>query len=190
MGNDPEKKNGKMTSRPERVPLRDSLSFMISAAITDAAVFNHYVLKEYAPRCQGPLGISKNPAKHTIENCLYDEICGWLDAPSVTGISILDITVGDPAFQNQVLSDDPRINFREVVDLLYDVCKLQASSRGEGALASVDRVRLEQLKERCRWLLKNIQKVAQDEPGSVKAQGSLGTGVPKRRNAGGLPPAP
>lgn len=173
-----------MTSRPERIPLRDSLSFMISAAITDAAVFNHYVLKEYAPRCQGTLGISKNPAKHTLENCLYDEICGWLDAPSVTGISILDINVGDPAFKNQVLSDDPRVNFREVVDLMYDVCKLQASSRGDGACVSVDRIRLEQLKERCRWLLKNIDKVAPNEQGAVKETRPVGPGVRKKRGAG------
>jgi hypothetical protein len=185
-----EEKERQMSLKPERVTLRDSLAFTIHATITDAAVFNHYILKEYAPRCQGVLSQSRSPAKHTIENCLYDEMCGWLDAPAITGISVLDIRMGDSAFINHSLSDDPRINFREIVDLLYDVCKLQASARGEGSTVSVDKVRLEQLKERCRWLLKNVDKVGSNEPATAKAPGAVGAGVRAKRDSGGLPPAP
>lgn len=179
-----------MSAKPERIPLRDSLAFTIHATITDAAVFNHYILKEYAPRCQGALGHSRTPAKHTIENCLYDEMCGWLDAPAITGISVLDIRMGEPAFINHILNDDPRINFREIVDLMYDVCKLQASARGDGTTVSVDKLRLEQLKERCRWLLKNVDKVGSNEPPVPKASRAMGSGVREKRGSGGLPPAP
>lgn len=176
--------------KPERIPLRDSLSFTISAAITDAAVFNHYVLKEYAPKCQGPLAISKSPAKHTLENCLYDEICGWLDSPTVTGISILNIEVGPPAFKNHALSNDPRINFREIVDLMYDICKLEASSKRNGTVAMVDKVRLEQLKEKCRWLLKHVDKVDLDESKPEKPLKQMGDSLRERRLSGGLPASP
>ena len=41
-----------ITNSPLRVPLKAGLVFNITATISDAAIFNHYVLKEYAPRVQ------------------------------------------------------------------------------------------------------------------------------------------
>ena len=60
--------NGSIAVDPKRMYLREGLEFNIRVSITDVASFNHYVLKEYAPRCQGTLSISKSPAKHTLEN--------------------------------------------------------------------------------------------------------------------------
>lgn len=166
---------------PERVALKGGLTFTITAAITDAAVFNHYVLKEYAPRCQGPLALSKSPAKHTLENCVYDELCGWLDAPSVTGLSILNIELGPAAFKNQTLNEDPKINFGEILDLMYDVVKLETWAKQHGAYLIVDKERLEQLSERCRLLLKYVDKVGFDEPSSKKTSKQMGPGLRKGR---------
>jgi hypothetical protein len=173
------KKNKTMSDDiPQRVLLRDALEFTIRAAITDVSVFNHYILKEYAPKCQGPLAISKNPAKHTLENCVYDEICGWLDAPTVTGISILDIHLGPSAFKNQILSNDPKkIYFREIVDLMYDVCKLQVSAKQQGRNVLVDKIRLEQLKERCKTILKNIDGVEFNGTEPQKISRQVGSGL-------------
>jgi hypothetical protein len=149
--------------KPERIPLRDSLSFTIQAAITDSAMFYNYIIKEYAPKCQGPLSFSKSPAKHTLENCLYDELSGWLDSPTTTGISILSIELGSPAFTNEILNEDPRINFREFIDLLYDICKLEASSKKNLNFVMVNKARLEGLKQRSKWLLQHVDKVKFDE---------------------------
>ena len=172
--------------RPERVPLRESIGFTIKVAVTDASVFNHYILKEYAPRCQGVLGISKSPAKHTLENCLYDEICGWLDSPTVTGISILSVKIEDPVFKNEILVDEPRINFREIVDLMYDICKLEASASKDERKATVDRVRFKQLKERCKWLLDNVDKVDFDDSDPKKTSESMGASLREGGGASGL----
>jgi hypothetical protein len=188
MDTDSNKKGKEMSDpKPERIPLRDSLSFTIQAAITDAAMFNNYILKEYAPRCQGPLGLSKSPAKHTLENCLYDELSGWLDAPTITGISILSIELGPPAFKNQVVNDDPRINFREFVDLVYDICKLEASAKKNSNFVMVDRGRLEELKQRSKWLLQHVAKVEFNEPKSEKTSRQVGNSLRERRISSGLP---
>jgi len=161
-----------INDKPERMPLKDTLKFTIQIAITDASIFNHYILKEYAPRCQGPLAISKSPAKHTLENCLYDEICGWLDAPSITGISILDIQASSSAFKNEILNNDPKIYFREIVDLLYDICKLQVSGKQESSNILVDKVRFEHIKEKCKTILKNVDRVEFNgtEPAKISKQ--------------------
>jgi len=176
--------------KPERIPLRDSLSFTIQAAITDAAMFNNYILKEYAPKCQGPLGLSKSPAKHTLENCLYDELSGWLDSPTITGISILSIELGPPAFKNSVVNDDPRINFREFVDLVYAICKLTTSAKKNSNFVLVDRERLEELKQRCKWLLQHVAKVEFDEPEYGKTSRQVGNSLREKRISGGLPTPP
>jgi hypothetical protein len=184
-----EKDKAMSDDRPERVPLKDALEFTIRAAITDASVFNHYILKEYAPRCQGPLAISKSPAKHTLENCVYDEICGWLDAPSITGISILDIHVGPPAFRNEILSSDPKVHFREIVDLMYDMCKLQVSAKQQGSNVLVDKIRLEQLKERCKTILKNVDRIEFNGTEPQKTSRQVGSGLRTKGVPSGLPSA-
>lgn len=169
---------------PQRVSLRDSLTFNITVTITDAAVFNHYVLKEYAPRCQGPLAISKSPAKHTLENSIYDECAGWLDNPSVTGLTVLNVEMTNPAFKNHTLNEDPKINFREILDLMYDIVKLETSAKKHGAYLIVDKERLEQLSEKCRMLLKHVDKVELNESNSKKNSQQVGTGLRKRRVLG------
>lgn len=177
-------------TKPERIPLRDSLAFTIKAAITDASAFSQYVLKEHAPKCQGPLAISKSPAKHTLENCLYDEICGWLDTPTTTGISILSIEVGPPVFKNAILNEEPRVNFREFLDLGYDICKLQVSAKTDLNHVLVDRERLEQLKQRAKWLLEHADKVEFDEPSPQKTSRQVGDSLRERRVSGGLSTPP
>jgi|LakMenEpi13Jul12_1017406.scaffolds.fasta_scaffold00752_2 hypothetical protein len=177
-------------SKPERIPLRDSLAFTIKAAITDASAFSQYVLKEYAPKCQGPLAISKSPAKHTLENCLYDEICGWLDTPTITGVSILSIEVGPPAFKNHILNEEPRVNFREFIDLGYDICKLETSAKKNSNFVLVDRERLEQLKQRAKWLLEHADKVEFHESKPQKTSRQVGNSLRERRLPGGLPTPP
>lgn len=169
---------------PERIALKGGLTFTITAAITDASVFNHYVLKEYAPRCQGPLALSKSPAKHTLENCVYDEICGWLDAPSVTGLSVINVELNSPLFKNQILNEEPKINFGEILDLMYDVVKLETWAKQHGAYLIVDKERLEQLSQKCKLLLKHVDKVEFDEPPSKKNSKQVGTGLRKGRVPG------
>ena len=166
---------------PERISLRDGITFNIIASITDVSVFNHYVLKEYAPKCQGPLAISKYPAKHTLENCIYDECCGWLDNPSITGLSILNVELTNPAFKNYTLNDEPRVTLREMLDAMYDIVKIETSAKKHGAYLIVEKERLQQLSEKCRLLLKHVDKVDVHDSSSKKNSKQVGTGLRERR---------
>lgn len=175
-------KSGKvMNDVPERISLKDGLTFNITVAITDAAIFNHYVLKEYAPRAQGPLAISKSPAKHTLENCIYDECSGWLDNPSMTGLSVLQVNLTNPAFKNHTLNDEPKVSFSEIIDLMYDVVKLETWAKKHGAYLIVDKERLQQISEKCQMLLKHVDKVDVHEPTSKKNSKQVGTSLRERR---------
>ena len=175
---------------PERVSLKNFIEFNIRAAITDASTFNHYILKEYAPKCQGTLSTSKHPGKHIVENCIYDELCGWLDAPTVTGISILDIKVNTNALSNSLIKEDPKIDFREIVDLLYDMCKLAVSAKESGTYLAVNAVKLNSIKDKCKYLLSNIDSVEIDGLQPQKSSDQVGVGVRKRRVPRRLPTAP
>ena len=174
---------------PIRIPLKEGLEFTIRAAITDVAVFNHYILKEYAPKCQGVLGISKAPAKHTLENCLYDEVCGWLDSPTLTGLAILEVNLGPVAFKNYSLNADPKLNFREIVNLLYDTSKVGTPPRKGEESVLVSRADLEQLKSRAKHLLKYIDKVGPNGQ-APEISPSVGSRLREKRIPGGLPSSP
>lgn len=153
------------TNTPLRVPLKAGLVFNITATISDAAIFNHYVLKEYAPRVQGSLAFSKNPAKHTLENCLYDEISGWLDAPTVTGISIVNIDLVLPTVEELTLNEEPKISFSEIVDFLYNMYKVLNSGAVEaGSRKSFKEAQVVELKDKIKWILKNTSLVDFNEP--------------------------
>lgn len=153
-----------ITNSPLRVPLKAGLVFNITATISDAAIFNHYVLKEYAPRVQGSLAFSKNPAKHTLENCLYDEISGWLDAPTVTGISIVNIDLVLPTVEEPTLNEEPKISFSEIVDFLYNMYKVLNSGAVEAGRKSFKEVQVVELKDKIKWILKNTGLVDFNEP--------------------------
>lgn len=174
----------------EKLTLKEGLKFTITAAITDVAIFNHYVLKEYAPRAQGNLALSKNPAKHTLENCLYDEISGWLDMPTITGISVLNIEADASAFPNPTISEDPKISFSDIVALLYNVCKLNSICKKNSKLCQVDSEQLQELKEKAKQILQHLDKAAVNvnapkkksthtKMGSGVFEGSLSDGLPK-----------
>lgn len=176
-----------MNEAPEKVSLKDGLKFTITATVTNASTFNHYVLKEYAPRAQGTLALSKSPAKHTLQNCLYDEIAGWLDSPSVTGISILDVKVEDLAFKNKTLNADPKISFSDIIDLLYNVCQLGMQDRNKSPSCNVDEEQLQEIREKAKYILQHVDKVVTDgsskEPiskmGAGLRQGSISRKLPK-----------
>ena len=174
---------------PEKVSLKNFIELNIRAAITDASTFNHFILKEYAPKCQGTLSSSKNPAKHTVENCIYDELCGWLDAPTVTGISILNIKISNAALPNALIKEEPKIDFREIVDLLYDMCKLAVSAKESGDYLAVNASRLNSIKDKCKYLLSNIDSVEIDGLQPQKSSDQVGVGVRKRRVSRRLPTA-
>jgi len=148
-----------MNNKPEKIALKEGVKFTITAAITDAAVFNHYILKEYAPRVQGSLAFSKNPAKHTLENCLYDELSGWLDMPTITGLAILDIQATSDGFKNTVIHQDPKICLSDIVDLLYNICKLNSVCKNNSTVCSVDKQHLQELKDKAKIILQIIDKV-------------------------------
>jgi hypothetical protein len=168
-----------MSDNPERVSLKDGLKFTITAAVTNASTFNHYVLKEYAPKVQGVLAISKSPAKHTLQNCLYDEIAGWLDSPSITGISILDVEVSDPAFKNKTLNADPKIMFSDIIDLLYNVCQLGVQDRNKSPSCNVDEEQLQDIRQKAKYILQNIDKVV-THGGSKEPISEVGSGLRQR----------
>lgn len=180
-----------MNKAIEKLTLKEGLKFTITAAITDAATFNHYVLKEYAPRAQGNLALSKNPAKHTLENCLYDEISGWLDMPSTTGISILNIEADASAFQNTIISEDPKISFSDIVALLYNVCKLNSTCKPNSRLCQVDSEQLQELKEKAKQILQHLDKAGfyVDAPKKKSIPTKVGSGVFEGPLSNGLPEA-
>lgn len=180
-----------MSDKPERMTLKEGLKFTITAAITDAAVFNHYVLKEYAPRVQGSLAMSKNPAKHTLENCLYDEIAGWLDMPTVTGLSILNIEAESSAFKNTIIKQEPRISFSAIVDLLYNISKLSSTCKANSSICSVDAQQLQELKDKAKWILQHVDKVVVDGDAPEKRSiPKVGSGVLEGAVSGRLPKTP
>ena len=153
-----------MATTPIRVSLKNGIKFNITATITDASVFHHYILKEYAPASQNSFASSKNPAKHTLENCLYDEIAGWLDAPTITGLSILDIEVDGFAFKNVTLNQDPKVTFSEVLDLLYNTYKLLSTADTKGNRCVLDNARATEIKDKLRYLLQHTAEITFDEP--------------------------
>jgi len=157
-----------MSNKPERITLKEGLKFTITAAITDVAIFNHYILKEYAPRVQGSIAISKSPAKHILENCLYDEIAGWLDMPTITGLSILSIEAGPSAFKNTIIKQDPKISFSSIVDLLYNICKINSTCKTDSKLCSVDTQQLQEIKDKAKWIIEHIDEVVVDADTSEK----------------------
>lgn len=167
-----------MNNKPERIALKEGVKFTITAAITDAAVFNHYILKEYAPRSQGILAFSKNPAKHTLENCLYDELAGWMDMPTITGLAILDIQAEPNAFKDTVIASDPKICLSDMVDLLYNICKLNSVCKNNSELCSVNKQHLQELKEKAQWILQNIDKVVVNgETPTKKSSSKMGNSL-------------
>lgn len=168
-----------MSEVPERIPLKDGLKFTITATVTNASTFNHYVLKEYAPKVQGPLALSKSPAKHNLQNCLYDEIAGWLDSPTITGISILDVQVNDSAFKNKTLNVDPKIMFSDIIDLLYNVCQLGMQDRNKSPSCNVDEEQLQDIREKAKHILQHIDKVVNDGP-SKEPISKVGAGLRQR----------
>lgn len=193
MDSTPKDKN--KTIDPKRIYLREGLEFNIRVAVTDVAAFSHYVLKEYAPRCQGVLGISKSPAKHTLENCIYDEICGWLDEPTLTGLSVLEISTKDKPFSNPVvagsMAGDGKIHFHEIVDLLYDVCKMGKSGVRKNEFVMLEADRLHQTMERCKEVLRSVGKLKVNVSEAKKARtDSVGPGLREKRVSGGLPQTP
>lgn len=181
--------NNEKQPTPERVPLKDGLKFTITAAVTNASVFNHYVLKEYAPKVQGPLALSKSPAKHTLQNCLYDEIAGWLDSPSVTGISILDVQAQDLAYKNKILNTDPKISFSDIVDLLYNVCQLGMQDRNKSPSCNVDEEQLQEIRQKAKHILQNLDKVVTDDA-TKEPISKVGSGLRQRAVSRKLPEAP
>jgi hypothetical protein len=174
---------------PERVSLKDGLKFTITATVSNASIFNHYVLKEYAPRVQGVLALSKSPAKHTLENCLYDEIAGWLDSPSITGISILDVQVDNFAYKNKVLNPDTKISFSDIVDLLYNVCQLGMQDRNKSPSCNVDEEQLQDIRQKAKYILQNLDKVVTDEA-TKEPISKVGSGLRQRAVPRELPKTP
>lgn len=180
---------------PKRMYLREGLEFNIRVAITDVASFNHYVLKEYAPRCQGALSISKSPAKHTLENCIYDELCGWLDEPTLTGLSVLEISAKDKPFSDPIvagsMAGDGKIHFHEIVDLLYDVCKMAKSGVRKNEFIMLDAGRLNQTVDRCKEVLRSVGKSKINVSEAKKTRtDSVGPSLREKRVSGGLPQTP
>jgi hypothetical protein len=152
-----------MSDTPERIILKEGLQFKITAAVTNASTFNHYVLKEYAPKVQGVLAVSKSPAKHTLQNCLYDEIAGWLDSPSITGMAILSVEVeNETAYKNKMLNSDPKITLSDIVDLLYNVCQLGMQDRSRAPSCNVDEEQLQEIRQKAKHILQSINKVVTD----------------------------
>lgn len=177
----------KPEKQPVRIPLKEGLKFTITAAITNASVFNHYILKEYAPRVQGNLALSKSPAKHTLENCVYDEIAGWLDSPSVTGLAILNVEAEASAFKNTILNPDPKVSFSDIVDLLYNVCQLGTQGNVIPDSCNVDEEHLQNIRTKAKLILQHLDKVvpheANKEPtakvGSGLRKGAVSRELPK-----------
>lgn len=168
---------------PEKIHLKDGIGFTIKAAISNVAVFNHYIVKEYAPKAQGGLSMGKNPAKHTLANCLYDEISGWLDSPTVTGISILDICVDEGAFKNMALCPEPRVHLKEIVEILYDTCKLDGGAPVKGEYVLIEKQKFDEIKQKMKLMLKSLDKVELHGTGPEEAT-KVGAGVRKRRIPG------
>jgi hypothetical protein len=174
-----------MPDEPERIALKDGIGFTIDGAITSAAAFNHYVLKEYAPKCQGRMALGRNPARHNLENCLFDELAGWLDSPSVTGLSILGVRVGSKPYEDEDLCLEPRISMSGIFDIMYDVCRMGAGAEVEGGQATVDAARLAELQEKCKLVLKHAgQRPFPDEKKTRTNPGQMGAGLRKGRLPG------
>lgn len=157
-----------METEPVRISLKNGIKFNITAAVTDASVFHHYILKEYAPAVQGVFASSKNPAKHTLENCLYDEIAGWLDTPTITGLTILNIEVDGLAFKNVTLNHEPKISFSEVVDLLYNTYKLLSTADTRGGRCSLDQARVDEVRAKIKYLIQHTAGIKFDEPNKTE----------------------
>ena len=174
-----------MPDEPERIPLKDGVGFTIQGAITNAAAFNHYVLKEHAPRCQGKMALGKSPAKHNLENCIFDEVAGWLDSPSVTGLSILSVSVGSKPFEDFDLCLEPKVSMSSILDILYDVCRMEAGADVENGVAAVDAVRLAELCDKCKIVLKNSGNVVLDEKEArQESESQMGASLRKGRLPG------
>jgi len=152
-----------MSEGLQRIPLKNGVGFTIHGAITNAAAFGHYVLKEHAPRCQGKMALGKSPARHNLENCIFDEVAGWLDAPSVTGLSILEVKVESSAFNDLEVCEEPQVLLSDILDILYDVCRMGVGARIDEEVASVDAGRLLEIIARCKLVLKNSEHVTANE---------------------------
>lgn len=166
--------------QPDKIHLKDGIGFTIKAAVTNMAVFNHYIVKEYAPKAQGSLSMGRSPAKHTLANCLYDEISGWLDSPTITGLSILDVLVDDAGFKNISLCKEPKIQLKEIVELLYDTCKLDGAAHGQGEYVLIEKQKFDEIRQRMKSVLKNLDRVEFHGASSEEAS-KVGAGVRKRR---------
>jgi len=149
----------------ERVILKPGLTVNVKLVITDVPLFTRYVMKEHAPRAHGQLAFGKTPAKCHVINAIYDEMAGWLDAPTITGLSVTNISIVPPECENKVLDDVQRIAFSDIVDILYEAYKM--------ALADEDNERAQELKTRIRQVLISLRGVNFD---GAKQQSSTAVG--------------
>lgn len=157
------------TEPGNRVVLAPGTRVRIDLCITDVGLFCRNVLKEHAPLVQGPLAFGKCPTAGNVANAVYDEVCGWLDAPSAIGITVVNVCVDKKSaytdsviglratstnYTGQQAKNDPRpIQFSDVVALMSDLQRLDTDD-------SDLETRIRSLQERARILLANTGKAA------------------------------
>lgn len=134
----------------KRVNLSNGTVINIRLAVDDLTAFNRYIIKEHGSPLQGEDVFGKNPAADCVANCLYDELSGWLDNPSILGLTVLDILFDENKIEEEENTQSTVVNTSDLVKFLGEVAS--KDHRVEAATNGAE-VQLTSLRAKARELL-------------------------------------
>ena len=133
----------------KRVTLTNGTIINIKLVVDDLTSFNRYIIKEHGNPLQGDDVFGKNPATDCVANCIYDEISGWLDNPSILGLTVLDILFDENKIKEENIQQTT-VNTFDLVKFLGEVAakdhKIEEAPNGT-------HIQLTALREKARILL-------------------------------------
>ena len=149
----------------DRTPVRNGTVMNISIVIDDLASFNRYVIKEHACSLQANHVAGDNPAESCIVNCLYDELSGWLDNPSMLGFSILSIAVANDKIKDEnielsVGEDKFEVGAFELIKFIGEVAGKNHEIEGGKCGGCGAWNQLNTIRQKARDLLKNLVRIS------------------------------
>jgi hypothetical protein len=139
------------TDTRDRVDITNGTLINLKLIIDDVASFNRYVIKEHGNAMQGEDVFGKLPATNCVVNCLYDELSGWLDNPSILGLTVLGISFNKNKIEedNSLTPIDPFALIRFIKAVASKDHTLEEAQGGAAA-------QLTHLREQARELLKEL----------------------------------
>jgi hypothetical protein len=153
----------KTNTAPTRkyISLSNGTIVNLQLVIDDIASFNRYVLKEHGNSMQGDDVFGKTPAQDCVANCLYDELSGWLDNPSMLGFTVLDITFDQNKINEESveLSTEGTKSIVSTFDLVKFIGEIASKDHSLENGPNGSQKRLLHLREKARALLQNLAQV-------------------------------